>query len=184
MPALWSTRPVVGPHLRRVVNLLFMQAGVGVAIALIDLRARGDVLGEHYGPPLLLIALELALSLAALLLAIAVRGGQRTALGPLVVLELAWFGAAAWAVLSGGGAAVGGAVIALLILARLADAQTRAEARALAPYDQQVMLAEEQGVGFTINTVPQPFGADAGWDPPTIAAPTRWGRRSTDRLPQ
>jgi hypothetical protein len=184
MPALWSTRPVLGQHLRRVVNLLFVQAGFGVAIAIIDLRARGDVLGEHYGPPLMLIAFELALSLAALLIAIAVRGGQRTALGPLVVLELGWFGAAVWAVLSGGGAAIAGAVIAALILLRLADPHTRAEARALAPYDQQVMWAEEHGVGFTISTVPQPFGEDVSWDPAPIAAPTKWGRRATDHLPQ
>jgi hypothetical protein len=170
--------------LRRLVNLLFVQAGIGVAIAVVDLRARGELLGEHYGPPLLLIAFELALSLAALLLAVAIRGGQRTALGPLVVIELGWFGAAAWAVLSGGGAAIAGALIAMLILVRLADAKIWAEARSLAPYDQQVMLAEEHGVGFTISTVPQPFGEDAGWTPPTIAAPTKWGRRSTDRLPR
>jgi hypothetical protein len=184
MPALWSTRPVLGRHLRRLVNLLFVQAGVGVAIAVIDLRARGSVLGEHYGPPLMLIAFELALSLAAVLLAIAVRGGQRTALGPLVVVQFAWFGAAAWAVVSGGGAAVVGALIAVLIVLRVADRSTRVEARALAPYDQQLMLAEEQGVGFTINTVPQPFGNDVSWNPPTIAAQQKSGRRSTDRLPQ
>lgn len=184
MPSLWSSRPVLGPHLRRVSNLLFVQAGVGLAIAVLDLRARGSVLGEHYGPPLTLIAFELALSLAAVLLAIAVRGGQRTALGPLVACELGWLGAAAWAVLSGGGAAVAGAVIAVLILLRLADSHTRTEVRALAPYDQQVMWAEEHGVGFTISTVPQPFGEDGSWHPPEIVARPKWGRRSTDRLPQ
>jgi hypothetical protein len=182
MPALWSTRPVLGQHLRHVVNLLFVQAGIGVAIAILDLRARGDVLGEHYGPPLMLIAVELALSLAAVLLAVAVRGGQRTALGPLVVLELGWIGAAVWAVMSGGGAAVAGALVALLILIRVANSSTRSEARALSPYDQQVMWAEEHGVGFTVNTVPQPFGEAGSWEP--LAAPANWGRRSTDQLPQ
>jgi hypothetical protein len=179
MSSLWSSRPVLGQHLRRVVNLLFLQAAVGVGIAALDLRTRGDVLGEHYGPPLILIAFELALALGALLLAIAVRGGQRTALGPLVVLELGWIGAAVWAVMAGGGAAVGGAVIGLLILLRVANASTRAEARALSPYDQQVMWAEEHGVGFTINTVPQAFA-------PSAVEPARrtWGRRSTDQLPQ
>ena len=179
MSSLWSSRPVLGPHLRRIVNLLFVQAGVGVAIAVLDLRARGEVLGEHYGPPLTLIAFELALSLAALLVAIAVRGGQRTALGPLVVLELGWLGAAVWAVMSGGGAAVGGAVIAVVILMRLAEAGTRAEARALSPYDQQVMWAEEHGVGFTISTVPQPFASSA-----VEPVQRNWGRRATDQLPQ
>jgi hypothetical protein len=179
MSSLWSSRPVLGQHLRRVSNLLFVQAGVGVAIAVLDLRARGDVLGEHYGPPLFLIAFELALALAALLLAFAVRGGQRTALGPLVVLELGWIGAAVWAVMSGGGAAVAGAVIALLILLRVANSSTRAEARAMSPYDQQVLWAEEHGVGFTVNTVPQPFA-------PSAVEPTQrnWGRRATDQLPQ
>ena len=86
---------------------------LGVAIAVLDLRCAGRrVFGEHYGPPLILIAFELALSLAAVLLAIAIRGGQRTALRPLVLLELGWIGAAVWAVMSGGGAAVAGAVIA------------------------------------------------------------------------
>jgi hypothetical protein len=179
MSSLWSSRPVLGQHLRRVVNLLFVQAGVGVAIAVLDLRARGDVLGEHYGPPLVLIAFELALSLGAVLFAIAVRGGQRTALGPVAVLELGWLGAAVWAVMSGGGAAVAGAVIAALILLRLAEPGTRAEARALAPYDQQVMWAEEHGVGFTISTVPQPFASSA-------VEPARRdrGRRSTDQQSQ
>jgi hypothetical protein len=165
--------------LRGIVHVLTLQAVVGFALAILDWRARGDLLGTKYGPPMLLIAFELGLSLAAGLLAGAVRAGQRTALGPVVAMELCWIGAGVWAVMTGGGAAIMGALIGLVVLTRLASAGARAEARALSPYDQQVVWSEEHGVGFSVHSAPQPFASSA-----VEPAHRNWGRRSTDRLPQ
>jgi hypothetical protein len=174
-----------------VTRILALQSVAGLGFTALDLRARGEVFGVHYGPPLVLIALELALSLAAGLLALAVHAGQGSALGPAVLVELAWIGAGVWAAMSGGGAAVGGAALAVVLLVRIAAAGTRSEARALAPYDQEVQWDRDQGYGFTVTAEAPPFDASgelakpgASWETGASwegGPPDGNGRRSSGR---